>query len=52
MEDEYPTEKELKTIREWDITKRDVFELIEFIYDIWWAPDWGFTLKGKRVKTL
>lgn len=52
MKAEYPTDEELKTIKEWDITKQDVFELVDFIHDIWWMPDWGFTLKGKRVKTL
>lgn len=49
--DGYPTEEELKTIRKWTILK-PVLDLIEYIREIWWQPEWGFKLKGKKVITL
>lgn len=49
---EYPTEAELETIREWDLLKKPVAGLVEYVRDLWWAPDWGFHLKGKRVLLL
>ena len=50
---EYPTESQLKVIRNW--YKRDsqpVIDLIDFIGALWWMPDWGFKLTGKRVLRL
>ena len=52
MRGEYPSEKELKTIKEWDVLKKPVADLLEFIKSIWWTPDWGFKLKGKEVLRL
>jgi len=52
---EYPTEEELKTIREWDmvgIAALDMLRFLDYIKDLWWMPDWGFHLKGKRVLRL
>ncbi|MDD4873367.1 MAG: hypothetical protein PHE15_00090 [Dehalococcoidales bacterium] len=38
----YPTEEQLKYIKEFDITKHRVFELLDFIEQIWEFGDWGF----------
>lgn len=40
MNDEYPTEEVLRTIKDWDATK--AAELMEFVKDNWWLPDWGW----------
>lgn len=41
---EYPTRKELKTIRKWPITTRkDTVDLLAYIKDIW--ERWGFFTK-------
>jgi len=48
--DEYPTEEELNKIREWDIVNGNVNELIEFIENIWWSPDFGFKRKGENLE--
>ncbi len=50
--DEYPTGEELKTIKEWDLAEKKVEDLLEYIEEIWWAPERGFILSGKRVKKL
>ena len=47
--DGYPTEKELEQIDTWQGTAR---ELVEYLRTIWWAPDWGFHVKGKRILQL
>ena len=47
----YPTEDELKKLKEWDAF-HDPKGLIDFIRDIWWMPDWGFILTGKRALRL
>ena len=49
-QDGYPTEEELETLAKW--SGDDALALIEYIKSIWWAPDWGFVLKGKRVLKL
>ena len=48
----YPTKEELETIRNWDLHKDKVEDLLEYIKEIWWCPDWGFILSGKRVLKL
>ena len=50
--DGYPTEGELNTIQNFDLIKEDVKHLVTFIKTIWWAPDWGFKLSGKKVLRL
>ena len=45
---DYPTEKELKIIENWDF-RAGWKKLFEFIEGIWWAADWGWTQRGKRV---
>ncbi len=37
----YPSEEELRAIRNWD-TIHDPLGLVEFVRDVWWNPDWGF----------
>lgn len=49
---EYPTKEELETIKEWDILHGSIKDLLDYIESLWWAPDWGFHLKGKRVLQL
>lgn len=48
--DSYPTKDELKQIKRWGY--KDPKGLLEFIEDLWWQPDWGFKLTGKRVLKL
>lgn len=52
MTDRYPTDEEFQRIREWDIFERPVAELLDFLESLWWMPDWGFKLTGKRVLRL
>jgi len=49
---EYPTDEQLKTISEWDVLVGTVRDLVDYVESLWWAPDWGFVLKGKRVLHL
>lgn len=41
---EYPTEEDLKFIREFKALERPVMELVEYIERIWHYGDWGFKL--------
>jgi len=50
MSEEYPTERQLKTIQEWDCLKEPVLELLDYVYDIWWAQEWGFVKKNGRTQ--
>jgi hypothetical protein len=51
--DGYPTREELKIISEWDIVKKGVSGLIDYIRDRWLYADCGFfDLKGKKVLRL
>lgn len=50
--DGYPTEKELRRIREWNLTKENVHGFLRYIEECWWNAEWGFCLTGKRVLTL
>ena len=40
-DDGYPTDETLKTIREWP-HEDGLKELLEFVWDVWWQPDWGW----------
>lgn len=51
MSNEYPREDELKRIESWPIPN-DVRGLLDFIRHLWWQPEWGFILKGKRKLKL
>jgi len=42
----YPTEEQLKTIKEFDLVKKPVRELLDYIEPIWEYGDFGF----KRTK--
>lgn len=48
--DGYPTEDELRRIKEWDVCS-DLMGLLRFIEDLWFYSD-RFILKGKRVLRL
>ncbi len=49
---EYPSERILKKIRNWDVSKDNPFELAELIYEVWNSDYGSASLIGKRVKTL
>jgi len=40
--DGYPTDEELKLVKNWDLTKKTVGKFIKYIASIWHWPDWGF----------
>ena len=46
----YPTEDELKTIKEFDLTKRTVRELLDYIEPRWEYGDWGFKRTKHRLE--
>jgi len=44
---EYPTEKQLETIRNWNFEK-GFKSLAKYVESLWWTPSWGFKLsRGK-----
>ena len=49
--DGYPDEQELQRIREWSL--EDLAGLLQFVYGIWWASDWGWHQRERifRVST-
>lgn len=49
---DYPGKEELKTIREWNCIKDGCLGLARYIEAIWWMPEWGYRLKGKKVFRL
>jgi hypothetical protein len=49
-EDGYPTEEELKILKDWDA--KDIQGLLDFLKDIWWESGWGYKLRGKKVLKL
>lgn len=49
MSDEYPLKDELDKVEDWDGT---AVGLIEYLKQLWWCPEWGFKLTGKRVLKL
>ena len=51
-QNEYPTEKELQIIEKWEMLEKPVRDLLEFVRSIWWMPEWGYKLKGKKVLYL
>lgn len=48
----YPSDAELRFIRKFDLTKKPVKELLDFLQEIWAYSEWGFRLTGKKVLTL
>jgi len=50
--DSYPTEETLLKIEKWEVKDSgDSLALFEFIEQIWWMPDWGFshTLRVNKI---
>ena len=43
----YPTEEELRIIREWD-ANRGFLGLLEHVEEIWWTPEWGISKEGSE----
>lgn len=39
---EYPTVQEICFIENYNSLKEPVKDLLDFIYDIWWMPSWGW----------
>lgn len=52
MKNQYPTNKELKEISNWDILEKGVIGLLNLIEELWWCNSTGFILKGKRKLKL
>lgn len=50
--DRYPTQRELNKVEKYDLCKRPVETFLEYLRSIWWTPEWGFKLKGKRILRL
>lgn len=55
----YPTEKDLKTIKQWDLDKKNVSNLLDLLGKLWRWPDWGIvkryrycSLNRRRVLRL
>ena len=49
---DYPTEADLKFIREFKALERPVMDLVAYLENIWWMPDWGFHLKKRNQKDI
>jgi len=52
MENDYPTEAELRRIREWRVDKKSMFDFLGYIKSLWWCAERGFVCKGKKVLKL
>ena len=52
LKEEYPSDRDLEIIEHWDVMKCGVDGLLEYIKNIWWLPDWGFKLIGKKILWL
>lgn len=46
----YPTKKQLRFIKKFDLLKRPVCELLDFIEQIWEYGDWGFIRKEHTLE--
>lgn len=46
--DGYPTEEEIKTVADWDLTKQDAHKLIEYLETIWWHEE-GIQFNGRTL---
>lgn len=40
--DEYPTTENLEFIKNFDIVKNPITDLLDYIEEIWWTPSFGF----------
>jgi len=49
-ENGYPTEKEILTIKNWNVVEGDVMELVEYVRTKWWQRGWGFTLEDDKLE--
>jgi hypothetical protein len=55
--DGYPTDDELRFVKNYDLMTSPVSILVNYLEGIWWAPDWGFKLSKhkdeyKSVETI
>ena len=46
----YPTEEQIKYIKEFDLLKKPVSELLDFIESIWEYGDWGFKKEPHKLE--
>lgn len=46
----YPTEEQLKVIKEWDLVEKPVKSLLDYIEPIWEYGDWGFTRTKHKLE--
>jgi len=51
MNSEYPSQKDLKYIKNYDLVKNGIVGLVDFICDNWHYGDWGYK-KRLTSKTL
>lgn len=47
--DGYPTEEELDIVRNWDLTKHNAHEFIDFLESIWWHEE-GVQFRGRTLR--
>ena len=45
----YPSEEALEFIKNFDCLKYGCLALAEFIEQVWWAPEWGYSMKGNKL---
>jgi len=48
----YPTDEELEYIKNFDVLREPIQELLDHIKSIWWMDGKGIELKGKHVLRL
>jgi len=50
---DYPSEEALEFVKNFDVKKFGCLALAEFIENIWWNPEFGFSITdGEKKKTL
>jgi hypothetical protein len=48
----YPTQEDIDAIIKWDFDVVGIKHFLDFIRSVWWMPDWGFIMSGKRILKL
>ncbi len=46
----YPTEGQLQTIKEFDLTKKPIRELLDYVEPLWEYGDWGFVRTRHKLE--
>ena len=50
MSSEYPSDQALRFIRKYDVLKEPIEDLVHFIIQEWWMPDWGCKFRGRHFE--